>query len=69
MLRLFSLTLLVDTATKFLVSKSCIVNIYEYSLSIVGSGPMVFIDILSNVIPGVSVGTIGCRVFRTSFFN
>jgi len=51
-----------------LVSKFCIVSIYE--LSVVESRLTISIDTLSNARSGISVRTIDCRVFtRTSFFN
>jgi len=37
---------------------------------VVGRGPMISIDNFSNAVPGVSVRTIGCRVFSlTNFFS
>jgi hypothetical protein len=54
----------------WLVSRSYIVSIYVFPLSVVGSGPTISINTLSNAMPGVSVSTMGCRVFtRTNFFN
>jgi len=50
------------TTAKYLVSKSCIVDIYECPLSVVGSDPTISIDILSNAVPGISVRSMGCYV-------
>jgi len=48
------------TATEYLVSRSWIVSMYLYPLLVVGSGPTISIETLSNAVPCVSVKTMAC---------
>jgi len=57
------------SGTEYLVSKSYIMSIYECPLSVIGSGPTISIDILSNAVSDVSVRIIGCRVLGRWAFS
>lgn len=58
------------TASEYLVSRSCMVRIYVFPCAVVGRGPTMSIETLSNALPGVSVRIMGCLVFTlVSFFN